>query len=183
MATYEFTLRIDREVSEEEADALYGAFSDGSVMTGDGCTEIEFTREAKSWAEAIGSAIRDVESATDLMVTGAGQEDLVSISDIAHRARRSREAVRLWTAGKRGPGGFPAPAWESPSGERFWSWAEVAAWIRAALNLAVEAQPDELRWADEVLKARLAVSEANSILEQDDDMREQFGPLLGKVTC
>jgi hypothetical protein len=48
MKTYEFTMRIDREVSESEVDALYSAFHDGSVMTGPGQTEIEFAREAPS---------------------------------------------------------------------------------------------------------------------------------------
>jgi len=182
MNTYEFTLRIDREAAEEEVEALYGIFHDGAVATGGGQTEIEFARNAASWAYAVGSAVRDVESVPGLVVTGAGQDDLVSISDIAHRARRSREAVRLWAAGKRGPGGFPSAAWQSPSGERFWSWAQVAQWIRASLNLAIEAEPEELRWADEVLKARQAITEAHRILDEDQEMRQQFGPLLGRVT-
>ncbi len=183
MKIYEFTLRIDREVTEQEVEALYGVFHDGSVMTGSGQTEIEFTREAPSWAHAIGSAVRDVESVAGLVVSRAGQEDLVSVSDIAHRARRSREAVRLWAAGKRGPGGFPAAAWRSPGGEQFWSWAEVARWIKASLNLAVEAEPEELRWADEVLRARQAVTDAYRILDEDAEMRRHFGPLLDEATC
>lgn len=178
MNTYEFTLRVDREVTEDEAEALYGAFDDGSVTTGPGSAEIEFAREAPGWAEAIGSAVRDVESVSGLIVTGAGQEDLVSIPDIAHRAQRSREAVRLWAAGKRGPGGFPAADWQSPGGERFWSWTKVARWIRENLNLAVEGAPEEIRWADEILRARQAVADAHRILDQDEGMRRQFGPLL-----
>jgi hypothetical protein len=179
MATYEFTLRLDREVNESQADALYGVFDDGSIVTGDGGTEIEFTREAPGWVEAIVSAIRDIESIPGLRVTGAGQEDLVSLLDIAHRARRSREAVRLWAAGKRGPGGFPAPAWQSPSGERFWSWPEVARWIRKNLNLAVEVEPEAIRVTDEVLKARQAVADAQRILGEADDLtRRQLCPLL-----
>jgi hypothetical protein len=177
--TYEFTLRIDREVTEDEADALYGVFSDGSIMTGEDETLIEFTRDAPGWAEAITSAIRDVESVPGLRVTGAGQEDLVSMPDIARRSKRSREAVRLWAAGQRGPGGFPEPAWQSPGGERFWSWSAVARWIRDSLNLAVEVEPDEIRLADEVLKARQAVTEAHRILgEADEATRRELGPLL-----
>jgi hypothetical protein len=179
MSTYEFTLRLDQEVTENEADALYGVCCDASVETGPHETLISFTREGPSLADAIGSAIRDVESVAGLRVTGAGQEDLASMLDIAHRTRRSREAVRLWAAGKRGPGGFPAPAWESPSGERFWRWPDVARWVREHLNLAVDVVPDEIRWADEILKARQAVAEAHRILEEADDAtRRQLGPLL-----
>lgn len=183
MNTYEFTLRIDREITEGEADALYGVIDDGSISTGQGETEIEFGREAANWAEAIGSAIRDVESIPGLVVAGAGQEDLVSLTDIAHRARRSKEAVRQWTTGGRGPGGFPQPAWQSPGGERFWSWTKAASWIRENLNLAVESEPEELRWADEVLKARQAVLDAQRILNEDEAMRRQLGSLLSQAVC
>ena len=156
MTTHQFTLRLDQEITAEEADALYSVFHDGSIETGEHETAIDFTREAPSLAEAIVSAIRDIESIGDLRVTGAGQEDLVSMLDIAHRTRRSREAVRLWAAGKRGPGSFPPAAWESPGGERFWHWSEVARWVREHLNLAVDIVPDEVRWTDEILKARQA---------------------------
>lgn len=179
MATYEFTLRLDQEITEDQADALYGVLDDGSIETGTHQTLIDFTRDAPSMAEAIVSAIHDVESVPGLRVTGAGQEDLVSMLDIAHRAKRSREAVRLWAAGKRGPGEFPKPAWQSPGGERFWSWPDVAHWISDRLNLVVDLVPDEIRWADEVLKARHALAEANRILDEADDAtRRQFGPLL-----
>src|SRR5262249_48309783 len=113
----------------------------------------------------------------------AGQEDLVSLSDIAYRARRSKEAVRQWTTGGRGPGGFPEPTWQSPGGERFWSWSKAASWIRDNLNLAVESEPDELSRADEVLKARRAVLDAQRILNEDEAMRRQLGPLLNQAVC
>jgi hypothetical protein len=180
MTTYDFTLHLDREVNENEADALYGAFDDGSIATGPGGTTIDFTREAPSWAEAIGTAIKDIEETVPgLLVTGAGQDDLVSALEIGQRTGRSREAVRLWATGQRGPGGFPAPAWESPGGERFWHWPDVARWAREQMHLAVEAGPDEIRWADELLKARQAMAEAHQILrDADDATRRHLGPLL-----
>lgn len=175
---YEFTLRVDRKISEDEAEALDRVLGAHSVMTSPGTTAIEFSREAPGWADAIGSAVRDVEGLGGLVVVGAGQEDLVSIAGIARRSRRSREAVRLWAAGRRGPGGFPPAEWQSPAGERFWSWAKVARWIRENMNLAVEGTPDEVRWADEILRARQAIAAAQRILDQDENMRREFGHLL-----
>jgi hypothetical protein len=180
MTEYEFTLHLDREVTEDEADALYGAFDDGSIVTGEGGTTIDFTRDADSWVTAIVTAVSDIEGAVPrLRVTGVGQDDLVSMLEIAQRTGRSREAVRLWAAGQRGPGNFPAPAWVSPGGERFWHWRDVARWAREQMNLAVEAEPDEIRVADEVLKARQAMAEAQEILRgADAATRRHLGPLL-----
>lgn len=178
MTMHDFTLRVDREVTAAEVEALYSAFHDASIVTGTGATTIEFAREAPTFAEAIVSAVRDVESVGNIRVSGAGQEDLVSILDIAQRTRRSREAVRMWAAGKRGPGGFPAPSWESPGGERFWRWPDVARWAREQMNLAVEVTPDEIRWADEVLKARQAMAEAQQILQDADASTRRF---LGRL--
>ena len=180
MTIYEFTLQLDREITEDEADALYGAFDDGSIVTGPGGTTIDFTREATSWVTAIVTAVNDIEGAVPgLRVTGVGQDDLVSMLEIAQRTGRSREAVRLWASGQRGPGDFPAPAWESPGGERFWHWRDVARWAREQMNLAVEVVPDEIRTADEVLKARQAMAEAQQILRDSDDAtRRHLGPLL-----
>ncbi|MGN9912578.1 hypothetical protein ACTMTJ_34075 [Phytohabitans sp. LJ34] len=55
-------------------------------------------------------------------------QDLVSVSDIAHRVGVTREAVRLWVDGRRGPGGFPPPA-GSPGSSKVWRWARVAEWL------------------------------------------------------
>jgi hypothetical protein len=182
LSVYEFTLRLGSELTDDEADALCAVISDAGVSTGPGVTHIEFAREAPGWAEALGSAVRDIETVPGLMVTGAGQDDLVSALDIAHRTRRSREAVRLWASGQRGPGGFPAPEWVSPGGERFWSWARVARWVRDNLNLAVDLVPEEIRQADQILKARQALAASRRMLDMNEDMRRQFRPLLDVLT-
>ncbi|MEV6342943.1 hypothetical protein [Actinoplanes sp. NPDC051851] len=61
-------------------------------------------------------------------------QDLVGVSDIAKRVGVTREAVRLWVDGKRGPGNFPDPVGSSGGGERgsqrLWQWAPVNDWLR-----------------------------------------------------
>lgn len=58
-------------------------------------------------------------------------QELVSASDIAFRLGVSREAVRLWVEGKRGPGNFPPHVGAVGNGKyKVWPWAVVHAWVR-----------------------------------------------------
>ena len=63
MPKFEFTLVLtERDDSLDDADALYEAgCSDGLVSTSEGVTRIDFGREAPSLADAVRSAIVDVE--------------------------------------------------------------------------------------------------------------------------
>lgn len=55
-----FTLVLNADPSEEEADELYGEFSDGTISTVAGVPQIRFHCQAGSWEDAIRSAIGDV---------------------------------------------------------------------------------------------------------------------------
>ena len=61
---YEFSLVLTAdEVTEQDADNLYQAgCDDGSILTRNGVTSIQFDREAASLEEAITSAVANVES-------------------------------------------------------------------------------------------------------------------------
>ena len=62
MNTYRFTLILSEpEQSEADADALYAQFNDGTLVTSEETTRIEFDRDAASLIDAIHSAIADVE--------------------------------------------------------------------------------------------------------------------------
>ena len=63
-------------------------------------------------------------------------EDLVTLGEIADRVGRSREAVRLWSLGRTGPGGFPPPV-DGGLSTAFYRWSQVAPWIRDRMGLAV----------------------------------------------
>lgn len=88
-------------------------------------------------AEAVANAIRRTERA-GLSVLRVDADDWVTIADIARRVGRSREAVRLWSLGLLGPGGFPPPL--NPGRETsFFSWTEVGRWLeRVGFDLADE---------------------------------------------
>jgi hypothetical protein len=63
MNEHEFSLVLNADPNEEEADRMYGAFSDGTISTIAGVPQVHFHREAASLEEAIRSAIGDVRSA------------------------------------------------------------------------------------------------------------------------
>lgn len=180
MEKFDFVLRLNRMPDDEQIEALFDAgCGDGTFSGGPSGAVAEFHREAESWAHALGSAVADIETVPGLLVTGAGQDDQVAMLDIARRAGCTREAVRLWASGKRGPGGFPAPTWTSPGGERFWSWPEVARWLRHVRGIEVDISPEEITWADDILADRLRRLEAEQALATADPaFTREFSRLL-----
>ncbi len=180
MTAYEFVLKLNREISDDEIEALYKAgCDDAGIETGPLGTLADFSREAPSLAEAIASAVRDIEKVPGLRAIGVQCDNMVTAADIASRTGVSREAVRLWTTGQRGPGGFPKPALITTGGEKVWDWQQVAHWLaeqkeQAHENLfAVSAALHVLITADRVLAARDALRS-----EPDDSAREEFERLL-----
>lgn len=104
---------------------------------------------------------------------GAGQDDAVTMLDIARRAGRTRASVRMLINGQRGPGGFPRPSLVTTGGEKVWDWPDVAAWLRDRLGLVVDVPPHELTTADRLLAARAALE-----AEPDERARAALGGLL-----
>lgn len=60
---HQFTLVLDHDPDDDQADALYAAFQDGTISTISGEPRIHFHREASSLIEAVRSAIQDVRRA------------------------------------------------------------------------------------------------------------------------
>ena len=93
MAEYNFTLILDGDV-ENHLDELFEAGCDDATFgTVDGVHYADFDREASSLAEAIASAIDDVESVPGLRVRRVEPDDLVTASEIAGRLQR--KAARI----------------------------------------------------------------------------------------
>ena len=192
MTSYEFALRLNREVSDDELDALYDVgCGDAGIETGPLGAVADFNREAPSLAHAITSAVRDIEKVPGLRAVGVQCDNMVNLAGIARRAGVTREAVRLWSTGQRGPGGFPKPTIISAGGEQLWDWLEVCSWLEQhkerspsrpelqAMVAGLEEARKRLavvrtfRTADRVLAARDAL-----MSEPDDDVREELERLL-----
>jgi hypothetical protein len=180
MGRHEFMLKLNRQITADEVDVLYEVgCGDAGVETGALGALIDFSREASTLAEALVSAVRDVEKVPGLRAVGVACENMVDLAGIADRAGVTREAVRLWAAGLRGSGDFPEPLAVAASGEKFWDWEQAARWIREhrgpahAQIWAPDVRVRTLCTANRVLVARDALRS-----EPDDAVREEFERLL-----
>jgi hypothetical protein len=154
MTTHTFTVVLDRRPTDDELDALHAAGCDDAAFgVEQGLSVAEFDREAPTLADAIASAVRAVESA-GLVALRVLDEDLVTLADVGERIGQSRESVRRYTTGERGPGGFPPPANPGREGTVFYRWSEVAPWVREHLGVDVPDTDPALVVANLVLQAR-----------------------------
>src|SRR2546421_12108140 len=109
MPEFDFTLAIEGGLTPNRVDALFEMGCDDMTFQGTdiGPGYVEVSRNARSFFEAVVSAIRDVEKVDGLLVEAIDAGGLVTMAEIADRLGRSRESVRLLISGGRGPGGFP----------------------------------------------------------------------------
>lgn len=147
---YEFELVLSgfSELTEEIEDALYEAgCDDGTLGISCGVPLLTFAREAATLREAVLSAVRDVESAGRgirvEMVQSADCGEYCSMTDIARRIGKSRELVRKYSLGQRGPGGFPQPVGFVSGQTHLFRWSRVAAWLLRHRLSEIPGVPEE----------------------------------------
>lgn len=130
---YEFTLTLGG--IEEWTPAMMGRLfeagcDDATFGTRCGVHFATFHREAASPLEAVLSAIEAVEGAgIGLRVMRVEPDELVTTGEIAERVGLTREAIRLYALGRRGPGGFPDPVAGLHQKSPLYRWSEVALWF------------------------------------------------------
>jgi hypothetical protein len=146
---YEFALILSGvpELTREVLDAFYEAGCDDALIgMRDGVAYAEFCRAAGSFREAALSAIRDVESAgVGAAVEHVEPDEFVSMSEIARRLHVTREGVRKWVAGERGPGNFPPPVGSLTKHSPLWRWTDVVQWHQTKVEerrAGAEARPE-----------------------------------------
>lgn len=151
MKTFEFSIiasGFDADGAYE--DALFEAGCDDATLSlQKGVLIVEFDREAVSFSRAVASACRNVAEA-GLKIERIEPDHLVSLAEIAERAKLSRQAIILYAKGERRHG-FPPPAVKLTSKHPLWDWCEVAEWLHHRSHIA----------RDEVVRARV-VKEANT---------------------
>jgi hypothetical protein len=163
-----FTVLLNRRPTDAELNKLIDdGLDDATFGIERGVSVVEFDREAPSLAQAVASAVRDLEAA-GLRAIRVIDEDLVTLADIADRLGQSRESVRRYANGDRGPGGFPPPVNPARDGTLFYRWSEVAPWMRDSLALDVPDPNSALVFANLVLQAREfvgAVEDASALTD------------------
>lgn len=145
MDLYEVTLLVagldDRD--DETMDRLHAAIADVSVSDRGDLAEVTVWLEAPTADAAVRDAHVQIESAVTSCTVRQVDLDLAAASDIAERVEQSREAVRLWVTGARGPGRFPAPLGivGGRNATRVWAWADVYGWLTGVKPELVEGMP------------------------------------------
>ena len=118
--------------SDELHDVLFGGPDPAGVF------EVDFHRAAARFEDAVLDAMDDLQHVfPEAQILEVKPDPLVSLDEIAERADRTHESVRLLVNGKRGPGGFPPPAGGRGRRSKVWRWYEVERWFREELGVDV----------------------------------------------
>lgn len=144
MNDYTFTLRFLSPIPDldELSIRLYERLDDASLSgpDADGSFLLEFDRRSSSLSRALTSAVKELLKALpEGQILRVEEDDLATIADIAKRAGRTPESVRLLINSRRGPGGFPPAAGRLDARTKVWRWADAAEWFAQTLG---ESLPD-----------------------------------------
>jgi hypothetical protein len=134
----QFVIVVTKMPTQRQLDRLVGRRADLSVVSypEEGYAEVMFDREAPMLIDAILSGIRDLERVGLVASSVRDDDDLVTLATIADRIGKSREAIRLWSIGRLGPGGFPRPV-DHNIRTAYYRWSQVAPWLRDRMGIDV----------------------------------------------
>jgi hypothetical protein len=137
---FTFVLGPQEQLTEDLIERVLEVCDDALVGGRDQQGTVEFDREAPRFADAVISALKDLEQIPGIRVVRVEPDEFVSLSAIAARLGRSVESIRLLAAGERGPGGFPLPIARVDAKTRLWEWSAIARWWHEHMD-ADEAAP------------------------------------------
>jgi len=142
MSDYTFTFRFlsPGQGVEDLSIRLYELLDNVSLLgpDEDGSFLLEFDRRGDNIARALAAALEELLKALpDAIVLRVEEDDLMTMADIARRAGRTPESVRLLVSGRRGPGGFPPAAGRLDARTKVWRVTDVALWFEEAFGKAL----------------------------------------------
>jgi hypothetical protein len=134
----QFVIVVNQLPTQHQLDRLIGRRGDVSVVSypAEGYVEVMFDRPERTLIEAILSGIRDLDRVGLAASSVRDDDDLVTLATIADRVGKSREAIRLWSIGRIGPGGFPQPV-DRNIRTAYYRWSQVAPWLRDRMGIEV----------------------------------------------
>jgi predicted DNA-binding transcriptional regulator AlpA len=164
MKVHEFTIiasGFSLEAEDFESRFFGAGCDDATLAFQKGAIIVEFSREAVSFSKAVESACENV-LAAGAAIERIEPDHLVSLTEIAERCGLSKQAISLYTDGKRGED-FPNPVARVTSRHPLWDWSQVAEWLHRHDRIDRE----------EVVRARI-VKEANLHFDQHEAPSDNF---------
>jgi hypothetical protein len=145
MTKFSFTIiasGLDPTAEDFEDRFFNAGCDDATIAFVKGAIVLEFERDARNFAHALVTAMRNVQRA-GARIEHIEPDFLVTLSDIAERCALSRAAVSLFAKGERAEG-FPSPIVRVTTESPLWDWVHVARWMyhrrKLSLSTLVEAK-------------------------------------------
>ena len=140
MKAYAFAIiasGLDPEADDFMERLFEAGCDDASASYQKGLIVLAFTRESKSFAQAIISAFEDVHK-TGATIERFEPDTLVTLTDISERTGLSKSAISLYAKGERGKA-FPSPVARVTTDSPLWDWVDVSRWMHGHNKLPIEA--------------------------------------------
>lgn len=134
MPTYQVTLSYEN-IDVEDLDQLEliaAEAPDAHVNAVDGHIRVFAIMTAPCATDAVETLVDAIHRANQAATPLRAEHEFLAIPDIAAKVGLNREAVRLWTTGKRGPGSFPAPVDVVGDRMKIWAASDVHDWLVSA---------------------------------------------------
>ena len=159
MPTYQITLSYENiDVEDlEQLELIAAEAPDAYINVVDGHVRVFAIMTAHCATDAVEGLVDAIHRADQAATPLRAQHEFLAIPDIAANAGLNREAVRLWTTGKRGPGFFPAPVDVVGDRMKIWAASDVHDWLVSAgvpTSAGRPLGPDEVTDATRAIERR-----------------------------
>ena len=134
MPTYQIMVAYENIDIEDldQLELIAAEAPEAHVIAVEGHVRVVARMAAPCPADAVENRVDAIHRADETATPLRAELQLVAIPDIAAMVGLNRESVRLWTLGKRGPGGFPCPLDAIGDRVKVWASSDVHDWLASA---------------------------------------------------